>query len=73
LFFKNEVYLTYYMMYDSDASIKSLGILYYSILFTVFQLFTKQKRSGCTQAASLPFHAFYRSSLKYASPRLAGG
>ena len=73
LFFKNEVYLTYYMMYDSDASIKSPGILYYSILFTVFQLFTNKKRSGCTQAASLPFHAFYRSSLKYASPRLAGG
>ena len=44
LFFKNEVYLTYYMMYDSDASIKSPGILYYSILFTVFQLFTKQKK-----------------------------
>ena len=44
-------------MYDSDASIKSPDILYYSILFTVFQLFTKQKRSDCTQAASLPFPA----------------
>jgi len=46
LFFKNEVYLTYYMMYDSDASIKSPGILYYSILFTVFQLFAKQKKEA---------------------------
>ena len=73
LFFKNEVYLTYYMMYDSDASIKSLGILYYSILFTACQPFfeknlpaepvRRQRFSGVPEVIRTPGLPLRRRSL----------